>query len=315
MKTLTKNKYTRSKKHFKKSWNGVPATKRQTLFEVSLTESLFTSLFCHALSALLIWLLVFALMFFGLTPKLFPKPKQKTKDIEFIINGTSRHRSRHLIHKVRQNSGEQKSEPKAEPQKVNVDILSTLSDFRKKHTNKNDKTALTAKHSSNSVIPDFSASMPNLKSLSSGLGGSGKTRSNASSSNSSSSSIGDIDNAFSFDGGSSSHSGVEKNGTQKIITTYDISPYVNELKRNIRWNWNIPKGNENKRVELFLRIAKDGRLIILNVKKTSEVGDVDNAALNAVKKCLPLNPLPAKYNKGYLDVIFTFGSNSVSSKY
>jgi len=112
-------------------------------------------------------------------------------------------------------------------------------------------------------------------------------------------------------------SGFGKDTTGNMLNTYDISPYVNELQRSIRWNWKPPKGQENKRVELFLRIARDGKLVILNIKKTSLSGEVDNAATDAVKKTLPLNPLPAKYKKSYLDVVFIldYNASSIRSKY
>lgn len=315
MKTLSKNE---KKYSFKIAWDGVPATVRRTLFETSLYESFFASVLWHIVGAFLIWAITFCLIFFGLAPKLFPTPKMAQKDIEFIIkNHHSGSRIKHSKIKSEQPASapiEKPSEQIPEQQnKVTPNPFPTLN-----HTGrKNSANKTMSKSSKNTVVPAFSMPMPNLKSLSSGLGtgnGTGRTRSHASGSGATSSG-GDINGAFNSDGSSSGRSGFDKATTKKMITTFDISPYVSELKRNIRWNWKAPKGNEGKRVELFLRIAKDGKLIILNVKRTSEVGDVDNAALNAVKKCLPLNPLPAKYGKNYLDVIFTFGSNSVGSRY
>lgn len=107
-------------------------------------------------------------------------------------------------------------------------------------------------------------------------------------------------------------SGFNKNTASNIIKAYDITPYVNDLQRNIKWNWKPVKGQNDKKVELFLKIAKDGKIIILNIKRTSEIAEVDNAATDAVKKASPLNPLPSEYKKGYLDIVFTF-DNSISS--
>ena len=171
-------------------------------------------------------------------------------------------------------------------------------------------TSASKPRSNTAAIPDFSMDMPKLKSISSGLSGSGTPKKHASGFDVSSSSINSGGTSNQWD--SSSGGGSSTKTAKKIITTYDISPYVNELKRDIKANWSKPA--QSKRVELFLRIAKDGRLIILNVKRTSDNGDIDNAALNAVKKCLPLNPLPAKYNKSYLDVIFVFDSNTITSR-
>lgn len=268
-------------------------------------------MFWHVTAVILIGLLIFSFNFFGITPKLFPKPKQNMKDIEFVLKGHSRHRVRHYVASSQQNQTNPNNTPKQEQSKITTETTPVAKNSNKNNTNIPPKT--TAKHSQKSSVPDFSMPMPNLKSISSGLGASGKSKGHATGAQTSNSSIGDINNSFSNGNNSSGHSGFDKNATKKIITTYDISPYVNELKRNVRWNWKAP--SQNKRVELFLRIAKDGKIIILNVKRTSEIGEVDNAALNAVRKCQPLNPLPSKYNKSYLDIIFTFDSNSVGSRY
>lgn len=285
-----KNKKKKVKSSFKINWNGVPATVRPSLMQKSLLESLFTSVFCHIGGFLLIWAITFSLIFFGVVPKIFPKQKGKIKDIEFIISDKSK-QSASSVTKTEQ-----------------------ISNTRAVTTPTQNKVASDNSSTKTSAVPDFSIPIPNLKSLSSGLNTSSKNKIRSSGIENSNSSLKD-DNAFSSDGNSASNSGKSQNGVKNIIAAYDISPYVNELKRNIRWNWKSPKSGENKRVELFLRIAKDGRLIILNVKRTSEVSEVDNAALNAVKKCLPLNPLPSKYKKSYLDIIFTFDSNAVGSRY
>lgn len=308
MRIQAKSKYTYNKKKFKnpfkKKWDGLPATVRQSLFEKTLTESFFASIFCHILGLLLIWGLVSAIFFFGIAPIIFPQPKAKMNDIEFVLNNGKRHR----IHSRKAHLQQQVTLPD--------DIVTPTQTPRvesPKSTNKSSNRVQKVTKSK-SGVPDFALPMPSLKSMTSGLSnGSGKSKRHASGVESiNSSSLG----SSASDGTSAAGtSGFDRNSTKKIIASYDISPYVRELKRNIRWNWKPPGGNENKRVELFLRIAKDGRLVILNVKRTSEVGDVDNAALNAVKKCLPLNPLPSKYPKGYLDVVFTFDSNSVGSRF
>lgn len=306
------NTKTKAKKKFKSCWNGVPATARHSLFESSLYETFFASFFWHVMGVLLICLMVFCFDIWGITPILFPKPQVKMRDIEFVLN------NRRIHHRIIQPNVQEVqpaqlpvSMPKTEP--ANTDKRSKPTLNQKGNHGKGSSKSAVGQHSQNQIVPGFSMSVPNLKSLSSGLGHSGSAKGHTG--ESSNTSIGDIDSAFSSNNVSSASSGFDKTATKKMITAYDISPYVNELKRNIRWNWKAPKEGENKRVELFLRIAKDGRLIILNVKRTSEVGAVDNAALDAVKRCLPLNPLPSKYAKGYLDLIFTFGSNSVGSRY
>lgn len=308
-KTYSKTKRTKKGNPFRFTWNGVPATVRQTLFERTLPESILKSFVWHIVAVLIIWALTFCFIFFNLGPKLFPQ-QPKIKDIEFNIKGGRHHRTRHIARATAQSIS-------PEPKTVNQQPKTNVTPVTNNQSKTINKPTTQKQTVSKKAVSDFSVPMPDLKSLSSGLGGSSsKTRHTSSGGSSSGTSLSDINNAFSSDGGSSSaSSGFDKGATKKIITTYDISPYVNELKRNIRLSWKPAKGYENKRVELFLRIARDGKLIILNVKRTSEVGEVDNAALNAVKKCQPLHPLPSKYAKNYLDVVFTFGSNSVGSRY
>lgn len=98
----------------------------------------------------------------------------------------------------------------------------------------------------------------------------------------------------------------------KEVSGYDISPYVNELRRNVKMNWKVPSGVPSKRVELFLRIAKDGKIMILNVKTTSESAPLDESTLEAVRRTTPLRPIPSKYPKAYLDVVFAFNAADAS---
>lgn len=304
MKTQEKNKSIKRKGKIKKIWNGVPATVKQTLFEKTLSESVFASLFFHIAGIFLIWLITFALFFFGIAPKIFPRPKQKTPDIEFNLNNSKSYAKRSS------SSG---------PAKTIQPVSEALPPKTKEVLTHNNKMSNpSAKIPAKTQTSDFDIPMPNFKSLSSGLKTARKTSGGSSNSASQSGVTGHgfdefaSDNAASGGGGGG---GFNKSATKKIVTVYDISPYVNELRRNVQWHWKTPAGGENKRVELFLRIARDGRLVILNVKRTSENADADNAALNAVRKCQPLNPLPDKYTKNYLDVIFTFGGSSVASRY
>ena len=53
----------------------------------------------------------------------------------------------------------------------------------------------------------------------------------------------------------------------------DFGPYMRELQRRIKMNWDPPKGNESKRVVLQFKIAKDGRLLSCSVLKSSGLPD------------------------------------------
>ena len=89
----------------------------------------------------------------------------------------------------------------------------------------------------------------------------------------------------------------------------DFGPYMRELQRRIKMNWDPPKGNESKRVVLLFKIAKDGRLLSCSVYKSSGLKSADDAALNAVKLTAPFKPLPAEYKGASIDIQFTFDYN------
>lgn len=89
----------------------------------------------------------------------------------------------------------------------------------------------------------------------------------------------------------------------------DFGPYMRELQRRIKMNWDPPKGNESKRVVLLFKIARDGRLLSARVFKSSGIPNADKAALNAVELTAPFRPLPADFRGGSIDIQFTFDYN------
>ena len=89
----------------------------------------------------------------------------------------------------------------------------------------------------------------------------------------------------------------------------DFGPYMRDLQRRIKMNWNPPKGNESKRVVLLFKIAKDGRLLSCSVFKSSGLPSADQAALDAVKLTAPFKPLPVEYKNSSIDIQFTFDYN------
>ncbi|MCI1274123.1 MAG: TonB C-terminal domain-containing protein, partial [Clostridiaceae bacterium] len=89
----------------------------------------------------------------------------------------------------------------------------------------------------------------------------------------------------------------------------DFGPYMRELQRRIKMNWDPPKGNESKRVVLLFKIAKDGRLLACSVFKSSGLQSADRAALHAVQLTAPFRPLPAEYRGKSIDIQFTFDYN------
>lgn len=89
----------------------------------------------------------------------------------------------------------------------------------------------------------------------------------------------------------------------------DFGPYMRDLQRRIKMNWDPPKGNESKRVVLLFKIAKDGRLLSVRVYKSSGISSADKAALSAVQLTAPFRPLPSDFRGSSIDIQFTFDYN------
>lgn len=104
------------------------------------------------------------------------------------------------------------------------------------------------------------------------------------------------------------------NGSPGIdaIKEPDFGPYMRELQRRIKRNWHPPRGNESKRVVLLFKVSRDGRLLRLNISKSSTVGEADDAALEAVRMSAPFRPLPPEYQGNDIDIQFTFDYNVFS---
>lgn len=82
--------------------------------------------------------------------------------------------------------------------------------------------------------------------------------------------------------------GVKSNSNVDV----DFKPYMKRLQTKMQDNWEAPDNSENKRVEVTFNITRSGELIAPMVTDPSGSSDVDAAALAAVRKCVPFEPLP-----------------------
>ena len=89
----------------------------------------------------------------------------------------------------------------------------------------------------------------------------------------------------------------------------DFGPYMAELQRRIKRNWQPPKQNNSKRVVLMFKIGRDGRLLGLSVARSSGDPEADRSAMSAVQLTAPFRPLPAEYTNNSIDIQFTFDYN------
>lgn len=93
------------------------------------------------------------------------------------------------------------------------------------------------------------------------------------------------------------------------ISEVDFGPYMKELQRKIKKNWNPPKGNESKRVVLLFSLNKAGELLNVEVKESSGSEKYDKAAIKAVELTAPFKPLPVEFKEDSVDIQFTLDYN------
>lgn len=89
----------------------------------------------------------------------------------------------------------------------------------------------------------------------------------------------------------------------------DFKPYMKKLQKDIKKNWNPPKGNSSKRVVVLFKIEKSGKLLETKIKKSSGDTDIDNAAIKAIYDTAPFEPLPKEFTGESIDIEFTFDYN------
>lgn len=89
----------------------------------------------------------------------------------------------------------------------------------------------------------------------------------------------------------------------------DFGPYIAELQRRIKRNWQPPSDNRNKTIVVVFEIGRDGRLLDVSMKQSSGVSVADQAAIQAVRASAPFRPLPANFKGDRIPVHFTFDYN------
>lgn len=106
----------------------------------------------------------------------------------------------------------------------------------------------------------------------------------------------------------------KQNSKNKAIETQQIDnsiqQYMDNMQHTVKANW-TPKANTEKpiRVVLKYRIHKNGEISNIEVLKTSGDKQMDETAIEAVKKSSPLAELPDALPKNYVDVNFSFDYN------
>lgn len=110
---------------------------------------------------------------------------------------------------------------------------------------------------------------------------------------------------------------VSKKTAKEDVQETDFGPYMKDLQQAIKKNWIPPKGKESKHVVVAFSIARDGRLLNLNIKNSSGNKEVDERAIKAVKLTFPFKALPSDFKGDKVDIHFTFDYkvSQISTKY
>ena len=106
----------------------------------------------------------------------------------------------------------------------------------------------------------------------------------------------------------------KQNSENKVIETQQIDnsiqQYMDNMQHTVKANWNPKTNSENStRVVLKYRIHKNGEISNIEVLKSSGDKQMDETAIEAVKKSSPLAELPDALQENYVDVNFSFDYN------
>ena len=93
---------------------------------------------------------------------------------------------------------------------------------------------------------------------------------------------------------------------------YDITPWAQRAVYRVKKNWIPPlqaRVGGSALVGIYLVIRRDGRIDVMDVRKSSGIGGYDQAALNALKLSMPFAELPADFPNRNLPAYFLFKYN------
>lgn len=88
-----------------------------------------------------------------------------------------------------------------------------------------------------------------------------------------------------------------------------VEPYVKELQKSIKSNWEPPFEIINKKIVLLLGITRDGQINELTLLSPLDDGLAAGRALEAITKAAPFKHLPKEFKGKSLKVQLTFDYN------
>ncbi|WP_040655704.1 energy transducer TonB [Rubidibacter lacunae] len=86
----------------------------------------------------------------------------------------------------------------------------------------------------------------------------------------------------------------------------DLGPYLSELQRRVRRNWQPSSPRRDRQTLIQFQIARNGQIRNLRVVQTSGSPIVDRETLEAIERAAPFPPLPSGFHQEALNVNFSF---------
>ncbi len=86
----------------------------------------------------------------------------------------------------------------------------------------------------------------------------------------------------------------------------NLSPYLAEIRRRVRRNWNPSQPSQNRHTILAFAIQRNGQITDLRIIQSSGSKTSDSESLEAVQKSAPFAALPPNFPRQQLKVQFNF---------
>ena len=94
------------------------------------------------------------------------------------------------------------------------------------------------------------------------------------------------------------------------LSAADFNPYMQELQRIIKRNWQPTRDTESYTVIVFFKITKEGELFDLSIKESGGTRIRNKQAIRAVKRSAPFPKLP-EGSPDFVSIEFSFDYNLI----
>ena len=99
-----------------------------------------------------------------------------------------------------------------------------------------------------------------------------------------------------------------------VAQDVDYGPFMADLQKRISRNWIPPRGMESRKVLLLFYVQRDGKVVKVEVEKSSGDQAADRSAIEAVQVSAPFMALPPQIKEDLLPVEFTFDYNVLNPR-